>query len=158
MDRDQFILQVRKQQDALRSYLLALCAGNQADADDIAQESLVKAYLAIDRYRDSGQFKYWLFKIAYNTFLNHVAAKRQYDSIEEAESAVTTDSADNVFAHQQLYLALSTLPPKERSAVTLYYLSGYSVKEIADITESSVDAVKKQMSRGRDKLKAIIKL
>ena len=158
MDRDQFILQVRKQQDALRSYLLALCAGNQADADDIAQESLVKAYLAIDRYRDSGQFKYWLFKIAYNTFLNHVAAKRQYDSIEEAESAVATDSADNVFSHQQLYLALSTLPPKERSAVTLYYLSGYSVKEIADITESSVDAVKKQMSRGRDKLKAIIKL
>ena len=158
MDRDQFILQVRKQQDALRSYLLALCAGNQADADDIAQESLVKAYLAIDRYRDSGQFKYWLFKIAYNTFLNHVAAKRQYDSIEEAESAVATDSADNVFAHQQLYLALSTLPPKERSAVTLYYLSGYSVKEIADITESSVDAVKKQMSRGREKLKSLIKL
>lgn len=97
MDRDQFILQVRKQQDALRSYLLALCAGNQADADDIAQESLVKAYLAIDRYRDSGQFKYWLFKIAYNTFLNHVAAKRQYDSIEEAESAVATDSADSGF-------------------------------------------------------------
>lgn len=158
MDRDQFILQVRKQQDALRSYLLALCAGNQADADDIAQESLVKAYLVIDRYRDSGKFKYWLFKIAYNSFLNHVAAKRQYDSIEEAESAVATDSADNVFAHQQLYLALSTLPPKERSAVTLYYLSGYSVKEIADITGSSVDAVKKQMSRGRDKLKAIIKL
>lgn len=158
MDHDQFILQVRKQQDALRSYLLALCAGNQADADDIAQESLVKAYLAIDRYRDSGQFKYWLFKIAYNTFLNHVAAKRQYDSIEEAESAVATDSADSGFAHQQLYLALSTLPPKERSAVTLYYLSGYSVKEIADIAEASVDAVKKQMSRGRDKLKAIIKL
>ena len=74
MDRDQFIAQVKTQQNALRSFLLALCGGNLADADDIAQESLVKAYLAIDRYTDSGKFKSWLFKIAHNTFLNHTAA------------------------------------------------------------------------------------
>ena len=51
-----------------------------------------------------------------------------------------------------------TLPPKERSAITLYYLSGYDIKEIAAITETSEDAVKKQLSRGRDKLKEILKL
>ena len=67
-------------------------------------------------------------------------------------------SADSGFNHQQLYMALSTLPPKERSAITLYYLSGYSIKEIAAITESSEDAVKKQMFRGREKLKSLIKL
>ena len=54
-------------------------------------------------------------------------------------------------------LALSTLPPKERSAVTLYYLTGYSVKEIATISNSTEDAVKKQLSRGRDKLKSRLK-
>ena len=135
MDRDQFIAQVKTQQNALRSFLLALCGGNLADADDIAQESLVKAYLAIDRYTDSGKFKSWLFKIAHNTFLNHTAALKQYDSIEAAETVATQESADHNFAHQQLYLALSTLPPKERAAITLYYLSGYSIKEIAAITE-----------------------
>lgn len=157
MDRDQFIAQVKTQQNALRSFLLALCGGNLADADDIAQESLVKAYLAIDRYTDSGKFKSWLFKIAHNTFLNHTAALKQYDSIEAAETVATQESADHNFAHQQLYLALSTLPPKERDAITLYYLSGYSIKEIAAITEVNADAVKKQLSRGRDRLKQLIK-
>lgn len=158
MNRDQFISQVKSQQNALRSYLLALCAGNMAEADDIAQESLVKAYLAMDRYVDSGKFRFWLFRIAYNTFLNHVAARRQYESIEEAAEVLAGDSADSSFEHQQLYLALATLPPKERSAITLYYLNGYSVKEIAAITEATVDSVKKQMSRGREKLKSKIKL
>lgn len=158
MDRDQFIAQVKTQQNALRSFLLALCGGNLADADDIAQESLVKAYLAIDRYTDSGKFKSWLLKIAHNTFLNHTAALKQYDSIEAAETVATQESADHNFAHQQLYLALSTLPPKERAAITLYYLSGYSIKEIATITEVNADAVKKQLSRGRDRLKQLIKL
>lgn len=157
MDRDQFIAQVKTQQNALRSFLLALCGGNFADADDIAQESLVKAYLAIDRYTDSGKFKSWLFKIAHNTFLNHTAALKQYDSIEAAETVATQESADHNFAHQQLYLALSTLPPKERAAITLYYLSGYTIKEIAAITEVNADAVKKQLSRGRDRLKQLIK-
>ena len=158
MTREQFISQVKIQQNALRSFLLALCAGNMADADDIAQETLVQAYLAIDRYTDSGKFKSWLFKIAHNRFLNHIAAQKPCSSLEEASSSMAAESADSGFTHQQLYMALSTLPPKERSAITLYYLSGYSVKDIATITEISEDAVKKQMSRGREKLKSLIKL
>ena len=158
MTREQFISQVKTQQNALRSFLLALCAGNMADADDIAQETLVQAYLAIDRYTDNGKFKSWLFKIAHNRFLNHIAAQKPQVSIDEASGTMALESADSGFTHQQLYMALSTLPPKERSAITLYYLSGYSVKDIAAITESSEDAVKKQMSRGREKLKTLIKL
>ena len=53
---------------------------------------------------------------------------------------------------------LRTLPPKERSAITLFYLSGYSIKEVAVITETSEDAVKKQLSRGRDKLRQELKM
>jgi len=51
-----------------------------------------------------------------------------------------------------------SLPPKERSAITLFYLNGYNIKEIAAITDTSEDAVKKQLSRGRDKLKEKLKL
>ena len=65
-------------------------------------------------------------------------------------------SADSAFRHQELYMALATLSPKERSAVVMFYMSGYSVKEIADITDSTIDAVKKQLSRGRDNLKTIL--
>jgi len=151
--REEFIAQVEREQEALRGFLLALCCGKKDDADDLAQDALVKAYLSCAGYQDKGRFRSWLFKIAHNTFLNHRASMRTMTSIEEARLVVSNTSADSAFQHQDLYLALSTLPPKERSSITLFYLSGYSIKEIAAITETSEDAVKKQLSRGRDKLR-----
>ena len=153
MTREVFIAHVEREQEALRSFLLALCCGKKDDADDIAQDALVKAYLSSAGYQDQGRFRSWLFKIAHNTFLNHKASMRTMASIEDARTVVSSFSADSPFQHQDLYLALSTLPPKERSAITLFYLTGYSIKEIAAITETSEDAVKKQLSRGRDKLR-----
>ena len=158
MTREEFIAQVECEQEALRGFLLALCCGKKDDADDLAQDALVKAYLSCAGYQDKGRFRSWLFKIAHNTFLNHRASMRTMASIEEARLVVSNTSADSAFQHQDLYLALSTLPPKERSAITLFYLSGYSVKEIAAITETSEDAVKKQLSRGRDKLREELRM
>ena len=158
MTREVFIAHVEREQEALRGFLLALCCGNQRDADDLAQDALVKAYLSSAGYQDKGRFRSWLFKIAHNTFLNHRASLRTMESIDEARTMVSSSSADSSFQHQDLYLALSTLPPKERSAITLFYLSGYNIKEIAAITDTSEDAVKKQLSRGRDKLKERLKI
>ena len=158
MTRDVFIALVEREQEALRGFLLALCCGNKSDADDLAQDSLVKAYLSSAGYQEKGRFRSWLFKIAYNTFLNHKASCRTMDTLEEARTVISSQSAESSFEHQSLYLALRTLPPKERSAITLYYLNGYDIKEIATITETSEDAVKKQLSRGRDKLKARLML
>ena len=158
MTRDVFIALVECEQEALRGFLLALCCGKKSDADDLAQDSLVKAYLSSAGYQEKGRFRSWLFKIAYNTFLNHKASCRTMDTLDEARTVISSQSAESSFEHQSLYLALRTLPPKERSAITLYYLNGYDIKEIATITETSEDAVKKQLSRGRDKLKARLKL
>ena len=157
MTREVFIAYVEREQEALRGFLLALCCGKKDDADDLAQDALVKAYLSCAGYQDKGKFRSWLFKIAYNTFLNHKAILRSTASIDEARTLVSSTAADSSFEHQDLYLALRTLPPKERSAITLFYLNGYNVKEIAAITETSEDAVKKQLSRGRDKLKEQLK-
>ena len=158
MTREQFITLVEREQEALRGFLLALCCGNKGDADDLAQDALVKAYLSSAGYQDQGRFRSWLFKIAHNTFLNHRASLRMVATLDEARTLVSPTAADSSFEHQSLYLALRTLSPKERSAITLYYLSGYDIKEIATITDTSEDAVKKQLSRGRDKLKERLKL
>ena len=158
MTREVFIALVEREQNALRGFLLALCCGNKSDADDLAQDTLVKAYLSSAGYQNKKNFHSWLFKIAYNTFLNHRASCRTMETLDDARTFVSTNTADKGFDHQNLYLALSILPPKERSAITLYYLNGYDIKEIATITEASVDAVKKQLSRGRDKLKEVLKI
>ena len=158
MTREGFIALVEREQEALRGFLLYLCCGNKDEADDLAQDALVKAYLSSAGYQEKGRFRSWLFKIAHNTFLNHKASLRYTESIEEARTLVSNSAADASFEHQDLYLALRTLPPKERSAITLFYLNGYNIKEIAAITEASEDAVKKQLSRGRDQLKEKLKL
>ena len=158
MTREVFIAHVEREQEALRGFLLALCCGNKGDADDLAQDTLVKAYLSLAGYQDKGKFRSWLFKIAHNTFLNHKASCRTMESIDGARTLISSTAADSSFEHQDLYLALRTLPPKERSAITLYYMNGYSIKEIATITDTSQDAVKQQLSRGRDKLKARLQL
>ena len=154
MTREVFIAHVEREQEALRGFLLALCCGKKDDADDLAQDALVKAYLSLAGYQNKGKFRSWLFKIAYNTFLSHKAGCRTMGSIDEARTLIGGTEADSSFEHQDLYLALRTLPPKERSAITLFYLNGYSIKEIATITEATEGAVKQQLSRGRDKLKA----
>ena len=153
MTREGFIELVEREQEALRGFLLYLCCGNKEEADDIVQDALVKAYLSSAGYQEKGRFRSWLFKIAHNTFLDHKASCRTTESINEARTLISNNTADASFEHQDLYLALRTLPPKERSAITLFYLNGYNIKEIAAITEASEDAVKKQLSRGRDQLK-----
>ena len=70
MDRAQFINLVNGEQEQLRKFLLALCTGKRDEADDIAQEALVKAYLSSSGYQDEGKFTAWLYKIAYNTFVH----------------------------------------------------------------------------------------
>ena len=116
----------------------------------------MKAYLSSAGYRDEGKFRAWLFTIARNTFLNHKASTRTLDDLKALSAMPSAATADSAFRHQELYMALATLSPKERSAVVMFYMSGYSIKEIAGITSSSEDAVKKQLSRGRDNLKTIL--
>ncbi len=158
MTREDFITHVEREQEALRNFLFALCCGNKDEADDLAQDTLVKAYLSSAGYQDKGKFRSWLFKIAHNTFLNHRASQHYTENIDDDRIKSLPLGGDGEGSYEDLYLALSTLPPKERSAITLFYLTGYSIKEIAQITATSEDAVKKQLSRGRDKLKEKLKL
>lgn len=158
MTRERFIELVRTEQEALRRFLLALCCGNRDEADDLAQDALVKAYLAIDKHEERGRDTAWLYRIAYNTFLDTNRSRRSLQPIEKASAQLdSTFAADRNFRYQPLYAALEKLPPKERTSILLYYMKGYSTKEIADIVEATEEAVRQQLSRGRNKLKTLLK-
>lgn len=156
MDRQQFIKHVESNQRAVRRFLTALCCGDSALADDIAQEAFIKAYLSCDGFREDSKFSTWIYRIAYNAFLSHCRVQRPSGALSEAVQMPGSDAADEAFRYQHLYLALDRLSVKERTAILLHYMQGYAINEIAEITNSSVDAVKAQLSRGRQHLKDLL--
>lgn len=153
MTREEFIHHVTESHGALRRFLAALCCGDTMKADDLAQETLVKAYMALDSIASPRAFKAWLYKIAYNTFINSTRSWHPEVTIENALHVQAHEETDAAFSHEALHRALNTLSERERAAIVLHYLEGYDIKEIASMTGSSVDAVKQQLSRGRDHLR-----
>ncbi len=160
MTREQFIDMVRSEQKGLRRFLLTLCAGDRMTADDIAQESLMKAYLALNRYDERQKAKLWLMKIAYNTFLNHQvqSSRHRFEDMDAAAMMSSQQSSDESFRYQELLQAMALLPDSERTTLILHYFEGYKVEEIAQITNCTDAAVKKRLQRGREELKRRIKL
>ena len=71
MIREIFTQLVRKELPGLRRFLLAACSGNICEADDVAQEALMKAYLASRNFEDVAGFSAWLYRIACNTLIDH---------------------------------------------------------------------------------------
>ncbi|MDE5924793.1 MAG: RNA polymerase sigma factor [Muribaculaceae bacterium] len=156
MTREQFISHVEATQKAFRRFLVALCCGDAALADDVAQESYIKAYLSCESFSNVGKFNAWIFKIGYNTFLNHRRGERLTVGMEDVREVAASDKADLKFVYQDLYEALNRLPAKERTSVLLFYMQGYSIKEIAEIEDTSQDAVKQHLSRGRKHLRGLL--
>ena len=153
MTRDRFISEVRTCQGQLRRFLTSLC-GDAALADDIAQEALVRAYVTSERF--IGTFKAWLFRIAYNCFIDNL--RRRPDGAVDLDSRdamrLTGGSAsDASFEHEELQRALTLIPEKERTAIVLHYYEDLPVKEIAVIMGVPSGTVKYYLSVGRNHLK-----
>lgn len=159
MTRDRFIAEVRTCQGPLRRFLASLCGGDTARADDIAQDALVRAYVSSDRF--IGNFKAWLFRIAYNCFIDNlrrVPPPAVDLNAPEALHVAGKEESDAAFRHEDLKRALSRIPEKERTAIVLHYFEDLPVKEIAAIMDIPVGTVKYYLSVGRKHLKEHIRL
>ncbi len=156
MDRRSFISYAEGIQKELRRFLTALCCGNAARADDIAQNTLVKAYLGMDTFREESRFRAWIFKIAYNTFLDSTRRMQPEVDLDSAAAVAADGAADDAFRYQALYTALAEIPARERTAILLYYMEGYDVREVAAMTDESEGNVRQHLSRGRKHLKVLL--
>ena len=156
MTSGRFIELVRQEQEPLRRFLLGLCCGDAATADDLAQDALVRAYVASGSFLGLSRFRTWLFRIAYNCFIDHTRRRRDnLSALEEGpEMRVTSpEAADSAFRYQQLYMALDRLPEKERASIVLFYFDDRSIKEIAAILDMPAGTVKYHLSSGRNHLR-----
>jgi len=151
--REQFIEYVNAEQEGLRRFLLVLCCGNKAKADDIAQNALVKAYVASGDFSPRAKFSTWLFKIAYNCFIDNTRKKNLNvvcDDSEVADAVPDGDSSDAAFEYENLYAAIDALSPKEKAIILLFYMEDRPIKEISAILDIPEGTVKSHLSRGRE--------
>ena len=159
MSPERFIDLVRAEQESLRRFLLALCGGDSQEADDIAQDALVRAYVASGSFLGLSKFSTWLFRIAYNCYIDRYR-KIKPETIQpyspQALNIPSTDETDAAFKYQQLYMALDQLPEKEKASIILHYFEDRSIKEIASILELPLGTVKYYLSIGRNHLKDLL--
>jgi len=153
VNRAEFEKEVMLNQEPLRRFLYNLCGGDAVLGDDIAQEAFIKAYLNLSSFSGKSKFSTWLFRIAYNCFCDNKRASKKYASSELNENIVSdNESADSRYKNQELYMAMSKLNQKERSAVLLFYMEDKSLKEISVITGMPENTVKSHLSRARGNL------
>lgn len=160
MTQERFIDLVRVEQESLRRFLLALCGGDASLADDIAQDALVRAYVASGSFLGLSKFSTWLFRIAYNCYVDHHRKPRLETISSDTKQALSVPAAeetDSGFRHQRLYQALDSLPEKEKASIVLHYFEDRSIKEISSILQIPQGTVKYYLSTGRNHLKSILK-
>ena len=132
--------------------LAARVLGSRDEAADAVQDALVRAWLALPRFRGDARFSTWLYRITVNA-AHDARAKRREPSVEEPPDPV--DPRDR-FAEQELsgelQRALNALDESYRVAVVLYDVLGCSYAEIAELTEVPEGTVKSRIFRGRSEL------
>lgn len=148
---------VSAEQEPLRRFLLALC-GDSAEADDIAQDALVNAYVASGSFRGESRFGTWLFRIAYNCFIDRQRRRKLPTDPLDGRTEVLPDGndPDAAFRHEALHRAIRRLPEKERAAVLLFYMEDRPIKEIAAILDTPAGTVRAYLTRGRQHIKSYL--
>lgn len=133
---------------------------NHHDADEIAQETFVRAYEALTSFRGEAEFRTWLYRIAMNLSLNALKLNRRRIEREGAEVNNETPSGDDgleVVSNRELAghleRALHELPTMQRATVILRHMHGLSTRQVSEILHCTEGTVKTHLFRGLEKLR-----
>lgn len=146
---------VRRYQSPVRRFFLHQTLGDEQLSDDLAQDTFIKAYTNIGKFRGLASFQTWLMRIAYNVFYDYTRSHKQLadmDNVPERQSLQKSPTLK-----MDLYHALALLKPDERTCITLQLIDGYDIAGIAKITQMKEGTVKSHLSRGKEKLANYLK-
>jgi RNA polymerase sigma-70 factor (ECF subfamily) len=145
---------------SLRAFAVSL-SGRHDKADDLVQDTVMKAWAKQDSFELGTNIKAWLFTILRNEFYSQMRKKGR--EVQDSEGAFT----ERLSVHPSQYgildmadfkKALDTLPPDQREAIVLIGASGFSYEEAAEICKCAVGTMKSRVSRARSKLQEVLKV
>jgi RNA polymerase sigma factor (sigma-70 family) len=166
-DQNAFGELVKRNQTSVRHSLRQLSNWNEALADDLAQETFIQAYRGLHQFNQKSKFSSWLYRIAYNQFLQHCRsnqAQKNYAEFEEVEDlgqihgetesahSASQTSGNRLAGNQlqaQLANLLDKLEPERRSVLHLLLHRQCTQQEIATIMNLPLGTVKSHITRGR---------
>lgn len=132
------------------------------NAEEVVQDSFIKAFKSISKFKNIGKFSTWLYKIVYNTSLTSIRGHKLYlDSVDQYEERAfeipdnCKDGFDQLLDKDRehfIQIAISKLSETERLTATLYYVNQSTISEIEQITGWKTSTIKSRLFRGRQKL------
>jgi RNA polymerase sigma-70 factor (ECF subfamily) len=159
--REAFDELICRHQAAILNVIRALLGG-AADSDDVAQETFVRAWKGLRRFRGDSSFRTWLYRVALNVARTELARQRHArhsfrpaDERREPESG--DEPIDRILGRRQaVERALHALPEDLRAAVTLRDLQGLEYRAIAEILEVPIGTVESRIFRARQRLRPLL--
>jgi RNA polymerase sigma-70 factor, ECF subfamily len=130
-------------------------------AEDLTQETFLKAFAAIGKFRAGSNFRAWLFRIGHNNFVNLKRSSKRLRGplAEETEELFATAAVDQMADRESLravYDAVEQLPPDFRTALLLHTQEGLSYREIANICKTTEETARWRVFKARQKLVRVI--
>jgi RNA polymerase sigma-70 factor (ECF subfamily) len=139
--------------------MLFKMVGNRDDAEELAQEAFLRVYRAKESYIPAlhgASFSTWFHRIVTNLAINHRRRKRPEplpDYEQKSTAASAADDAANAESESRIWAALHELPPRQRAALVLTRIEGYSYRDAARIMDVSIEAVRSLIARARGALR-----
>ncbi|AUC78626.1 RNA polymerase subunit sigma-70 [Nonlabens sp. MB-3u-79] len=136
-------------------------APNEAEAQDILQDTFIIIFKKIDQFKFKGSFEGWCKRIAVNTALQRYRGVKVYDLVNEDQledlEAVQIEESDDV-PLKKLLSMVQELPERYRLVFTMYVMDGYSHKEIAEMMKITTGTSKSNLARARQHLQSMVKI
>jgi RNA polymerase sigma factor (sigma-70 family) len=149
-----------------KAYNLAFrICGNHEEAEELAQDSFVKAYRSLGGFKMKSSFATWLYRIVYNTSVSHVRIKKKVtlslddfpaDATDFIGNNTSEEEADWEYRSSLVNFLLQKITEEERGLISLYYYEEMSTDEISEITGMSKSNIKVKLFRVRQKMQEII--
>ena len=164
-DTNSFTVLVDRYKDLVFTLALRMLK-NREEAEEVAQDTFIKTYKALDKFKGDSKFSTWIYRVAYNSCLDRIKKnKKHLNDVEINEftehQVVTIDSAlDKMETNERkeaIQRCIDTLPSQESFLLTLYYFDDLSLDEISKIVGITANSIKVKLFRCRKKLATILK-